>query len=1049
MSTLKCVVVGDGAVGKTCLLMCYCCNKFPGQYVPTVFDNFTVNVQMDGDIYKLCAFDTAGQDEFDRMRPLSYSNADVILICFSLVSPASFENVREKWVHEVRHYCKDVPYILVGTQADLREDVATIDMLAKNKQKPISTDQARKMAKEIKAAKYLQCSALTQSGVKEVFDEVVRMALNPPPVLELSLRNDLRIFVVKQLNIEMSEVDERLSHAKKLLKKYQTRYGHQTSQEPSEKSRGTSSVNGFPSRADSPGEPDHLEPETNSMTSRESSRPSSICNDRIQHKDALTPSGHSGSSMAAENAEIAYLRRSLQERDQSLSETTAKLQLLHNHYSELYTAYNLSELRNLTSRVLELETENRSLQESQTTSPSISHDEQLRRITTERDRLIETLSSQSAQIEKQRKECSRLEAQIVVIQQDRNETQARLKHLYDDKTSMEKEMEQLRSDLNMKEIYIRQLTRHSQQDPAREQQLLQSLTEEKKRSDQEVHSKIAEIQELKNQMAAARTHFETCLAEQNQNISGLQIEVSELRTSKAELESAKSYLEEQARLLRVNLESLSAANGHASPLENKVDLSEYEALQNSLSSLEQEYGRSCGRAKEMEMRVEQKCSQIETLEYQLMEAQRKIGELEESRDAKASLDRDIASLSEQLQNEKATVSRAVGQNLELKEQLKELQDKFIQMSNECASKEIERSSALANVTALQRHIEEMRTTASNQTAENAAILPKNQSEKECQTDGEVRLSQTLPQSSVTVTEESIQNSATQAQELPETSPGNHPRCEMSHENEVDAITAVSTEESGIFPEAQKAHGEEENGPDGSPVSDLHNNEQARASHNSTPNSVINETKLRELEQKLEKAVNENKHYRITNDRLQHWMTALETENESIGEYIALYRYQRQNIQKRIAEADRELSKCKADNSELINQLNLLQSAVLSFMEENSSKPDQKQILTEQPRSSNLEEAVESSVSKMVLTDSQRHPLTNGCNPENAAGSSQNEEEKSGAMERVVQIIRDQQLVLQRNRGCSQMNAPDQINVTNSSMIHCNGCAECRGQMYTL
>ncbi|KAI1712820.1 ras family domain-containing protein [Ditylenchus destructor] len=93
---------------------------------------------MDGDIYKLCAFDTAGQDEFDRMRPLSYSNADVILICFSLVSPASFENVREKCVHEVRHYCKDVPYILImSIAAPKLRDVC----VSRRKRNPVETAQ--------------------------------------------------------------------------------------------------------------------------------------------------------------------------------------------------------------------------------------------------------------------------------------------------------------------------------------------------------------------------------------------------------------------------------------------------------------------------------------------------------------------------------------------------------------------------------------------------------------------------------------------------------------------------------------------------------------------------------------------------------------------------------------------------------------------------------------------------------------------------------------------------------------------------------------------
>ena len=93
---IKCVVVGDGAVGKTCLLISYSTNKFPLDYVPTIFDNYSVTILIGGEAYSLGLFDTAGQEEFDRLRPISYPETDVFLVCFSVVNPDSYANVKEK-----------------------------------------------------------------------------------------------------------------------------------------------------------------------------------------------------------------------------------------------------------------------------------------------------------------------------------------------------------------------------------------------------------------------------------------------------------------------------------------------------------------------------------------------------------------------------------------------------------------------------------------------------------------------------------------------------------------------------------------------------------------------------------------------------------------------------------------------------------------------------------------------------------------------------------------------------------------------------------------
>ncbi|KAG8744374.1 GTP-binding protein Rho1 [Ceratobasidium sp. 414] len=173
----KLVIIGDGACGKTCLLVVFSGGTFPEGYGPIVFENYVADVEVDGKRVELALWDTAGQEDFDRLRPLTYSRANVILIGFAVDSPDSLDNVQEKWISEVMHFCQGLPVILVGCKKDLRRDPKTIEDWRKTSQRLATPEECMAVAQKIGARHYLECSAKSGEGVREVIQYATRAAL--------------------------------------------------------------------------------------------------------------------------------------------------------------------------------------------------------------------------------------------------------------------------------------------------------------------------------------------------------------------------------------------------------------------------------------------------------------------------------------------------------------------------------------------------------------------------------------------------------------------------------------------------------------------------------------------------------------------------------------------------------------------------------------------------------------------------------------------------------------------------------------------------------
>ena len=206
MKHIKCVVVGDAAVGKTCFLRSFVTNEFTHEYIPTIFENFSKNVMFEDQNVNLQIWDTGGLEDYEKLRTFSYSETDVFIICFSLVNPTSLDNVTSRWLPQNFEHCPDTPFILVGLKSDIRDEFETHpDELKQKGMEPISHTCGEQMKERIGAYAYIECSSLKFVNLKEVFDEAIKAVLHPNPNLGSDFKSEIR---KKQIDSEVGLIEK-------------------------------------------------------------------------------------------------------------------------------------------------------------------------------------------------------------------------------------------------------------------------------------------------------------------------------------------------------------------------------------------------------------------------------------------------------------------------------------------------------------------------------------------------------------------------------------------------------------------------------------------------------------------------------------------------------------------------------------------------------------------------------------------------------------------------------------------------------------------------
>ncbi|XP_067681696.1 cdc42 homolog [Haliotis asinina] len=174
--TVTCTAVGDGGVGKTCLMLTFLTGKYPESYLPGSMDwhnefahvtREPVKFEYEGTSVSLNLVDTVGLDEYQKLREKVCHNTDVYMVCYDVTNPSSLDRVEHHWVPEIRDYSPSAPFLLVGTKTDARN---TITKDADPKCRSIPAEEGIRRAEELGAFGYVECSAKSSVGLRRVFE---------------------------------------------------------------------------------------------------------------------------------------------------------------------------------------------------------------------------------------------------------------------------------------------------------------------------------------------------------------------------------------------------------------------------------------------------------------------------------------------------------------------------------------------------------------------------------------------------------------------------------------------------------------------------------------------------------------------------------------------------------------------------------------------------------------------------------------------------------------------------------------------------------------
>uniref|UniRef100_A0A914XFB8 Golgin subfamily A conserved domain-containing protein n=1 Tax=Plectus sambesii TaxID=2011161 RepID=A0A914XFB8_9BILA len=760
------------------------------------------------------------------------------------------------------------------------------------------------------------------------------------------------------------------------------------------------------------------------------------------------------------------LQETLTATQHNYEHVTAQLQQLHGHYAQLHSAYtsisesaasqsqqpqsgsaeNQKQIQQhfqtigiLVEEKTELQSQLRQAMEI-ANAKHVENEELQGRLKANRERLAElekdaegvrsgrnaleaTLNKQKEELDRRRVESSQWEAKVVEMQQDRSDMQARLKVKARELDRVQAELGDARKQMQMKDIYIRQLNAHAA-GVAQQQQHEDAVNAVQAESDQlkvDLHNAKTAADHWKREAEQSREQYESYGRQLNQKIVQLSAEVERLMEERLTAEAKATRLQQQLEAAQPVVQPKPVENG-VEDIDSEPDAGVREAMQHvALVEARQQLADQTERLSQLEISNHQyseellkKSADLEDAKEQLQQCKERLVRLEDDLKLRDQISSDARSLLDQLQSEKATVSRAVAQNRELKEQLTELQDKFVALSQENMERETKVQSSEYAIDALQKQFivkedavaklekecqslreqlglvmqqsmsdgtleqqlaEERRsvqylqaqlndarnkTTVEEEGAEKEHAAVQNSSAEEIQQKqwmeeemtrlrGEIeRLEEALRETRMTQRRATSENEELHRimQQNAEDENQNTIHVELQHA--LDRITSLSTENDRLRQAIEDSHsGHTSPTPAPAPVhvngngngvaddrsSVCSEHGDKRRDNNSSASLESLHTAMTQLQSRFTRAMTENADLADQNQQLEHLILHLQSETDTIGEYVTIYQHQRKVIRERLRERDECVAKLSREKASMQRKLTELQDLVMSVLNE--------------------------------------------------------------------------------------------------------------------